>query len=310
MLTVRYRGMWPGFSPSQGGLPAMVRQATGGAIRIVGSNREVVDLEVCSVFPPRLRAALDLGRGLAGRALRPTSDYRNSGNLQMPSGKAKRSIWYTGENLRPPPLSCGWDLTLSFESDGWPNNAYLPLWLLGTDAFGEGGPNFLGGSVRLQDLLRGRPDNTYRRRPRFACAFIRNPEPTRLSVIQALGEVGEVEVFGPMSGRPLPTKGMVAKDYRFMLCMENDLYPGYVTEKPVEAWASGCVPLWWGIDRDGNLNPASLVNLADADGLSDFVDRVATIDMSDEVLEGMWRQPALLHTPRVDGLIQSIRALL
>ena len=42
----------------------------------------------------------------------------------------------------------------------------------------------------------------------------------------------------------------VARNYRYFLCFENDLYPGYVTEKPIEAWASGSVPLWRGIDPD------------------------------------------------------------
>lgn len=310
MLSVRYRAMWPGFSPGQGGLPQLIRSAAGGQVRVVESPRERVDLEVCSVFPRRVEATLRLGLALSRRAIRRHFDYRASLGPLEPSESARRGIWYTGENQRPPALTAGWDLTLSFEPSDWPRNVYLPLWLLGTDAFGMGAPGFAGTPVGLQSLTAGRLSGGFLRRPRFACTFIRNPEPTRLTVIDALRELGEVDVFGPVTGRPVPSKLDVAGDYRFMLCMENDLYPGYVTEKPIEAWTAGCVPLWWGLDRERNLNSRAMVNLADCLGLDDFVNRVRGVDTGEGELESMWRQPLVVEVPDAKAIVARVREIL
>ena len=57
------------------------------------------------------------------------------------------------------------------------------------------------------------------------------------------------------------------------------MYPGYYTEKVVEAFACGCIPLAW---CDGNVvrdfNPAALINLADcaAEGYAAGLRRMLT----------------------------------
>lgn len=310
MLKVRYRGMWAGFNSQGSGLPDLIRRVAGGGVVVVDSAKERVDLEVCSVFPSRTAAAVRLGKALVRRALDPEADYRGAAGLVEPSGTAQTSVWFTGENLRPPPPSAGWDLTLSFEADTWTKNAYLPLWLLGTDAFGGRSTGHLGRPLRLDELTTGREDPEFSHRSKFCCAFIRNPEPTRLAAIDALRQIGEVDVFGPITGRMVASKHEVARNYRFMLCMENDLYPGYVTEKPIEAWASGCIPLWWGLDRDRTLNSGSLVNLADFPGLEAFVERVSTVNADEALLESMWRERLVQSPPDVARLVDRVKQLL
>lgn len=34
--------------------------------------------------------------------------------------------------------------------------------------------------------------------------------------------------------------------YKFNLCFENSSYPGYLTEKLIDAYNAGCVPIYWG----------------------------------------------------------------
>ncbi len=36
------------------------------------------------------------------------------------------------------------------------------------------------------------------------------------------------------------------QSYKFNLCFENSSYPGYLTEKLFDAFAAGCVPIYWG----------------------------------------------------------------
>ncbi|WP_181882648.1 MULTISPECIES: glycosyltransferase family 10 domain-containing protein [unclassified Helicobacter] len=36
------------------------------------------------------------------------------------------------------------------------------------------------------------------------------------------------------------------KGYKFNLCFENSSYPGYMTEKLIQAFSAGCIPIYWG----------------------------------------------------------------
>lgn len=36
--------------------------------------------------------------------------------------------------------------------------------------------------------------------------------------------------------------------YKFMLCFENSSAPGYVTEKALQAYLAGTIPIYWGHD--------------------------------------------------------------
>jgi len=61
--------------------------------------------------------------------------------------------------------------------------------------------------------------------------------------------------------------------YRFVMAMENEQTAGYVTEKLMNAWVSGCVPIYWG-------DVAMVRHLfgADADGALINVDDFATLE--------------------------------
>jgi glycosyltransferase involved in cell wall biosynthesis len=48
------------------------------------------------------------------------------------------------------------------------------------------------------------------------------------------------------------------QQYKFNICPENSINPGYVSEKPFEALYSGCIPIYTGWNRDfepGIINP-------------------------------------------------------
>jgi len=88
----------------------------------------------------------------------------------------------------------------------------------------------------------------------------------RLRLIDALAPRGLLDLFGagwsplidvpqPWRGRlraalsgvgPCEDKRSVLSRYRFALCLENTSWPGYLTEKLIDAIAAGCVPLYLG----------------------------------------------------------------
>ena len=132
----------------------------------------------------------------------------------------------------------------------------------------------------------------------------------RLHAIQCLREIGPVDVFGSVVGRPVEDKAVVAGDYRFVLCFENDVYPGYVTEKPFEAWATGAVPLWRGSDAAGYLNRSALINASEFPDLQSFAEVVAAVDGDEQRWVAMAAEPILRRQPDLNAPLHLLRRTL
>lgn len=71
-----------------------------------------------------------------------------------------------------------------------------------------------------------------------------------------------VDVFG-LNGR-IPFKEMGLNDYMFSVAVENAQSPGYFTEKLLDCFATGTVPIYKGApDIDTFFNPAGIITLTD-----------------------------------------------
>ena len=95
-----------------------------------------------------------------------------------------------------------------------------------------------------------------------------------MHALTALSKIGDVDVFGGIARNTKQTtakeKFEISQKYKFVFAFENDLFPGYVTEKAPEAYATGAVPLYWGSDPRGYINQKSVLNLANFPTLEDF----------------------------------------
>lgn len=291
-------------------LSRLVAEASGRPVHIAQDRREEVDLQLTSVQVPTLRkASEDAGR--VARRLARRLGYRRDSRWRStnpePSGRAKKHVWFTGENVRPP--AGPWDGYLSYDVDPLGGrNAYLPLWWYSSGVLGKAESIFTSHMPTWQRMLEARDPGAAR--PKFACTFINNPEPMRLHAIHALSKVGQVDVFGSAVGRPVPDKAEVAKDYRFVLCFENDVYPGYVTEKPFEAWATGAIPLWRGSDSAGYINGAAIINAAEFPDLATFADAVSAVDSDSHAWSHMASQCILAKEPDLEPAKALLRNIL
>lgn len=211
------------------------------------------------------------------------------------------NIWYTGENIRPPSEG-SWDAILSFEDDNFSlNNIYLPFWATTLGAT-------VDAAEKMQRTLLERRVPTGVRQ-QFASAVIGNPEPMRMKAIRELSKVGEVGLYGSVFNNSVKDKMEVLKHYTFNICFENDLYPGYVTEKVIESWSAGSIPLWWGLDPQGYINPKAVVNFAELGfdrGISYVLDLVANPDK----VKAMQSEPILLKPYDYRQLEMRLRLLL
>jgi len=212
---------------------------------------------------------------------------------------SERRIWYGVENLRPP-FQDDIDAALSFEQDplgGY--NAYFPPWY---ELSGLQKPFLnrrVGVTIWAPNLLKER--SLIRTKKKFACAFLGKPDQTRFWAIKELSRIGQVDVFGPLVGRPIPNKREIAKEYKFMLCFENDLYPGYVSEKPLEAYLSETVPLYWGdLGSDDSINRLSLINLREFENMEQWISAIQNLTESE--YSQIYRQPFLKSLPNLSGI--------
>jgi len=237
-------------------------------------------------------------------------------NLQqgvvVPHNRNAFNIWCTYENRRPPVL--GFDLTLSFELDDYKGtNYYLPLIYLYTN-LSKKRNEYSKHKITPYECAQPRnlDENFFQNKSQFATSFINNPHPIRLRAINELSKVSPVNVYGRSVDNYVDDKIGTASKYWFNLCFENDLYPGYVTEKVLEAWLAGAIPLYWGIDKGRILNPEALINFNDFDSMETFVQHVSKVYSSPNEMKSIINQPLFLKIPEdgeiKDFLINGLRA--
>jgi len=151
----------------------------------------------------------------------------------------------------------------------------------------------------------------FENRKKFCVAFIGKAYPFRMQAIAALSRISKVDVYGGIARNAdsarAQEKYKTAQEYKFVFSFENDLYPGYVTEKPIEAWATGAIPLYWGLDAAQSLNSEALINLVDYKDLETYVDYVSEVNSSAEKWCQIASQPILKVRPNLDAVLALLR---
>jgi hypothetical protein len=221
-------------------------------------------------------------------------------DLSLTRNKNSKYIWYTPENIRPP-LHLNYDAFLSHDLEDYGGrNIYLPFWATRLSKTINGAKDYQ--SV----LLRNRSTDIKPRK--FACAVISNPDPIRLEFIKLLSSYGKIDIFGKL-GKSIDNKMKVLEEYRFNICFENSLFPGYVTEKPLESWLSGCIPVWYGLDVAGFLNTRAIINVAEL-GFQKSIEEIVKIDTGYSNINSIIGEPFLKKGFDFDALSMSISKLL
>ena len=308
---------WPNpVSEGERVFAVLIEKAINRKVEIITSDKGRVDIEIESVY----------GRNeipnLATRAYRFLASHTKQGinfsrekysTSQQPSGDSDFSIFFTGENERPP--FGNWDAYLSFDQHSYGGkNAYLPLWwLTSSDLIMPVVSPYLGKAITIEQMLSKRTTN-YEERDKFCVAFIGKAYPFRMQAIAALSKIGKVDVFGGISRNQnrsaAKKKYDTAQNYKLVFAFENDLFPGYVTEKAPEAWATGAVPLYWGLDPRGYINQKSLLNLANFNNLEEYVERVSEVSQSAKLWSEIAEQPFLAKKPKLDEVLEVLRRTL
>lgn len=220
-------------------------------------------------------------------------------------------VFYTGENIRPDFSQC--HAALSFDPDcHGGKNMRLPAWHLYIDWFGVesyGNPEWLVPVPWLMDPqecpLRSVKKHGF-------CSIVYGKQlASRRRAIADLSGCGVVDVFGKANPEAPIGDGELIKlqtlaRYRFSLCHENSIAPGYHTEKLLHGKVSGGIPIYYGHESFAlDFNPSCCihVNMMTTEAL---LERVREIDSSPSLYQSIVNQPIFDKPPDLGELCDAL----
>lgn len=76
----------------------------------------------------------------------------------------------------------------------------------------------------------------------------------------------------------------IYKEYKFIISMENSNYPFYITEKIIDVFLSGSIPIYWGNETIFNFfNKDAFIYLPYFNSMEDCIEYIKKIDSDDEL---------------------------
>jgi hypothetical protein len=228
-----------------------------------------------------------------------------------------KTIMYIGENVRPSYI--GYNHSLSFDYDTYGGrNFRLPLWWsrLAWDGF-EQKPRKQNSHnhgyedlISIDSLTNGRTLDLSQK-TKFCAMIAGNPEGLRINLYNSLHKYKPVDGYGLMFGNSLrQSKFDILPEYKFCLCPENSVYDGYVTEKLIDAYAGGTVPIYGGdVSVSEDFNHNAFLNYQETKDMEKFVEHVSFFDRNTEAYRAVYERPLLDEAPSLDGAIKFIRSI-
>ena len=147
------------------------------------------------------------------------------------------------------------------------------------------------------------PDEYFTARKGF-CAFVVSNDccAARNEFFEALSAHRPVASGGAWrnnTGGPVADKTAFQRGYKFAIAYENSADPGYCTEKIVDAWAAGCVPIYWGDPLvAGEFDPAAFLNAADYPDTAALIAAIDALDADEAAYLAMCHTPIIKEGSR------------
>jgi hypothetical protein len=93
-------------------------------------------------------------------------------------------------------------------------------------------------------------------------------------------------------GGRVKDKLALLQEHKFSLAFENTAYPGYTTEKIVDAFLAGTIPIYWGDPTiTQQFSSKAFIQCRDGEPIADVIQRIKKINESPECYEAMLREP-------------------
>ena len=210
--------------------------------------------------------------------------YANYGDKHMQYTCLR--VFVSMENVRPNFNICDYAFTFDYPINT--RNYRLPLYRRCRE---------------YKDLLLERDVNKIFAQKRKFCSFMVSNQKAkeRIEFFQKLSAYKPVDSGGRFMnniGKPIKlgrqNKEAWMRNYKFNIAFENTSYPGYTTEKILEAFISGAIPIYWGNPLIGlDFNPKAFINCHDFNSFDEVIEHIKEIDQNDTLYMDYLRQPIL-----------------
>jgi hypothetical protein len=191
-------------------------------------------------------------------------------------------IFYTAENIGPDFKEC--DFAFTFELTPDPRNYRLPNY-------------FFQISPKLTEAKN--TDLIMKEKQKFCCFVVSNPDnPVRNRFYHELSKYKKIDSGGKYLnniGYVVRRKLDFIKDYKFVISFENSSYPGYTTEKIIEPFLAGSIPVYWGnplVNKE--FNEGSFVNCHSYKNFRLVMEEIARIDTDDALYRQYIQSPCFI----------------
>ena len=224
-----------------------------------------------------------------------------------------KKIFFTGENQRPNFKKCDYSLTFDFD-DYEGKNFRLPLWYLYIDWFNV--KTYLNPEWLIpESYLYGENEFTQKSKDKFCSIVFGKMVESRLNAIQKISEYKKVDIFGkanPDYNLPDGEKHKLdlISNYKFSLCYENSVTPGYHTEKLLHGKIAGNIPIYYGDETvSKDFNPKCFVN---AINMSDeeVIETIKQIDTNKELYDTINSEPLFENKISLEPLTKNLYKIL
>ena len=191
-------------------------------------------------------------------------------------------ILFTAENVRPNFREC--DFSISFDHDTYNGKNYrFPLFLFTP-------PRYYQRNFDASDAFKAK--NKF-------CSFIVSNSNCRErnDFFELLSKYKKVDSGGKYKnnlGYIVKDKSELLVNYKFNVAFENEIYPGYTTEKIIQPIMNNCIPIYWGNPKiSEDFNPQSFINVLDYHSFEEVIEWVKELDNNDELYKKMLSEPFL-----------------
>lgn len=136
----------------------------------------------------------------------------------------------------------------------------------------------------------------------------------RVIFFHALDKVRHIHSGGKLlnnTGGRVEDKLAFEQAHRFSIAFENTQYPGYTTEKLIEAFAAGCVPIYFGDPEiEQFFNPKSFIHIRDINDIDTTIQKIIAIDNDPDLYRQYLSTPALLDSTLKEKTLAQLDAFM
>ena len=142
-------------------------------------------------------------------------------------------------------------------------------------------------------------------RTKFCAALISNVEGKRIELMEEINKYKKIDHGGSYNnnvGGKVQDKVSFLKSYKFSIAMENSDTDGYTTEKIMESFLGGTIPIYYGgYMLDEFFNPKSYILIRGKRDLKKKIEYIKKIDNDDELYRSILKENVLLDEKVVES---------